>query len=210
MPNGVKYVLVLMMLIALWACRHQENTPEVSSGELDAWVKTQGNQIAAQAQQALSSQLKATMSSGGPQQAVRFCNTAALNITDTLSTGFDVNIKRTSLKLRNPQNSPTQIERVLLKEFQQDLGDSITLEPKVIHLDRQLLFAKPILINNPLCLNCHGIKGTQIGEETVQLLEQLYPDDAAHDFTMGDLRGMWSITFNREEVEQFLNHLERN
>ncbi len=208
MLNYAKYWL-LSGLLLLAACRQSENIQEVSSRQMDALVLEQGDQIAAQAQQALSSQLKAAMSTGGPQQAITFCNAAAINITDTLSGEFQVKIKRTSLKLRNPQNQPNQIEKAALKEFQESLGDSMVMEPKVIHLAQEVLFAKPILINNPLCLTCHGSKGTQIGEETVQLLEHLYPNDAAYDFQMGDLRGMWSITFDKQEIEQYLKNMDR-
>ncbi|MDH3711329.1 MAG: DUF3365 domain-containing protein [Cyclobacteriaceae bacterium] len=196
-------------MILLGACQQQEQTQTVSSQQLDTWVLAQGNQVAADAQKTLSGQLKASMSDGGPQQAIRFCNTAARTITDSLSRGHEVSIKRTGLKLRNPQNSPTQIEQAVLEEFQQALNDSTALESKVIHLDHEILFVKPILINNPLCLTCHGAKGTQIGEETVQLLDRLYPNDAAYAFQMGDLRGMWSITFDKQEIEQYLNSTKK-
>jgi cytochrome c len=60
-----------------------------------------------------------------------------------------------------------------------------------------LLYTKPIVINNALCLNCHGEVGAAVTEETYALIREKYPNDNATGHQMGDLRGMWSITFSK-------------
>jgi hypothetical protein len=58
-------------------------------------------------------------------------------------------------------------------------------------------FYSPIVITNPLCLQCHGIPGTDLAPSTVALLQQLYPRDEATGFKLGDLRGLWRVDFAR-------------
>jgi len=49
-------------------------------------------------------------------------------------------------------------------------------------------------------LNCHGEPGKEISEETLQKLNELYPEDKAIGHQIGDLRGMWSIKIPKKEV----------
>ena len=70
--------------------------------------------------------------------------------------------------------------------------------------EQQILYAKPIVMNNPLCLNCHGTVGTQVSVEANALLNSLYPEDNATKHQLGDLRGIWSITFAREDIVTYL------
>ena len=92
---------------------------------------------------------------------MRFCNVASYPILDTLTTGLDAEFKRASLRLRNPQDAPTDTERKILEQYQSQLNSSEELLPVVEVLDeQQILNVKPIVMNNPLCLNCHGTVGT--------------------------------------------------
>jgi hypothetical protein len=66
--------------------------------------------------------------------------------------------------------------------------------------DGYLLYTQPIVIENSLCLNCHGKVGETVGQDTYQLIKELYPADSATGFEKGDLRGMWSIKMARKEI----------
>ena len=57
-------------------------------------------------------------------------------------------------------------------------------------------FYAPIKVQD-LCLNCHGQPGTDIKAADYDLIKKLYPEDEAVGYKSGDLRGMWSIRFEK-------------
>jgi len=44
-------------------------------------------------------------------------------------------------------------------------------------------------------LQCHGEPGKDIQAENLTLLHQVYPDDKATGYKLGDLRGIWRVRF---------------
>ena len=52
----------------------------------------------------------------------------------------------------------------------------------------------PILLKAN-CLACHGKVDEFISVKTDSIIKSLYPDDKAVGYNEGDLRGIWSITF---------------
>jgi hypothetical protein len=73
----------------------------------------------------------------------------------------------------------------------------------VITADRPGVYTyhAPIVLNLPLCLNCHGQPGTNIQPATLVQIKKIYPGDEATGFEMGQVRGMWSIDFKRSDFE---------
>jgi hypothetical protein len=115
-------------------------------------------------------------------------------------------IKRASLRYRNPVDQPTKAEKEIIREYQKNLTTNQDLQPVVVDLnDAQMLYAKPILLDNPICLNCHGQEIEQISRETLQKIQNLYPEDQATGHELGDLRGIWSVTFQKEALQQYLD-----
>jgi hypothetical protein len=55
-----------------------------------------------------------------------------------------------------------------------------------------------------MCLYWHGEIGTQVSNETYQHILKLYPEDEAINHKIGDLRGIWSITFQRNDLVNFI------
>ena len=47
------------------------------------------------------------------------------------------------------------------------------------------------------CLQCHGNVENQIEEETFKTIKVLYPNDQALGYDVNNVRGIWSITFNK-------------
>ena len=201
----MKKILPLLSLIVLIACAERKKSKSITDQQIQDAVMIEGNRISNAAQKALGGQLKKAMGEGGPRYAVRFCQTAAYPILDTLTTGLDVKIKRESLRLRNPKDAPDDTERKILEQYQKSLDGQAALQPVVAFPnENQILFAKPIVLNNPLCLNCHGSVGTEVSSETHALIKDLYPDDNAANHKIGDLRGIWSITFDRDKLITYL------
>jgi hypothetical protein len=202
-------LFLIVALAALLSCtegKKQETADTAQTKQIEEAALAEGNRISALAQQALGGQLKQAISKGGVPEAVKFCNVAAYPILDTLTTGLDAEIKRASLRIRNPKDAPTDSEREILEQYQTQLDNNQELQPVVEIFDNdQVLYARPIVMNNALCLNCHGTVGTQVSDETNALLKSLYPEDNAIGHQLGDLRGIWSITFSQEDLVAYLN-----
>jgi hypothetical protein len=202
-------LFLIVALAALLSCtegKKQETADTAQTKQIEEAALAEGNRISALAQQALGGQLKQAISEGGVPEAVKFCNVAAYPILDTLTTGLDAEIKRASLRIRNPKDAPTDSEREILEQYQTQLDNNQELQPVVEIFDNdQVLYARPIVMNNALCLNCHGTVGTQVSDETNALLKSLYPEDNAIGHQLGDLRGIWSITFSQEDLVAYLN-----
>ncbi len=199
---------IILTLVVL-GCSSSKEPP--TNNEIKELALSTGEFVSSKAQKALSGQLMKAMSEGGPTHAVQFCNTAAFPILDTLNVDFQVKIRRTSLRERNPVDRPTKKENKILMDFEErsQNGEELSSTVSMIGED-EILFAKPIMLNNPICLNCHGNICTDIQEETYNLISELYPEDRAIDYEIGDIRGMWSITFQKEELVSYLGQHNGN
>jgi hypothetical protein len=50
----------------------------------------------------------------------------------------------------------------------------------------------PIVLNNALCLKCHG-GADDVDAATMKVLAERYPADEATGYRLDDLRGIWRI-----------------
>ncbi|CAN0317700.1 unnamed protein product, partial [Chrysoparadoxa australica] len=66
--------------------------------------------------------------------------------------------------------------------------------------DRTLIFTQPIAIGNGMCLNCHGEPKEQIKEDVLAAIKSKYPNDVATGYSLGQLRGMWSVKIPKKTV----------
>jgi hypothetical protein len=55
----------------------------------------------------------------------------------------------------------------------------------------------PIIVSQPLCLQCHGSE-SDIAAETREAILAIYPDDKATGYRLNDLRGIWRIILSPE------------
>ncbi|MFD2035710.1 DUF3365 domain-containing protein [Belliella marina] len=165
-----------------------------------------GDEISTEAQNQLLSALQTAISDKGIPEAIAFCNTKALPILKEVSQKHQVSIKRASLDYRNPTDQPTENELSILDAYAYNAENNIKSEPNIQKLEKGevLLYTKAIHIQNALCLNCHGAPGTDIDAETLEKLQQLYPEDKAKNHKIGELRGMWSIRIPKSEVAKRL------
>ncbi|WP_018868202.1 MULTISPECIES: DUF3365 domain-containing protein [unclassified Thioalkalivibrio] len=145
----------------------------------------------------LQSELMAAMEEGGPIQAIEVCNERAPEIEQRISAEFGRDIGRTSLKIRNPENSPDEWERIQLEHFESQRADGTPadqLDPRheVVEDEDGARFRFMAAIpTGGACLACHG---TDISSDVKHALERLYPDDEATGFSEGDVRGAFTIT----------------
>ena len=79
---------------------------------------------------------------------------------DSLEQQYDAEIKRVSMHYRNPEDQPDGTEKKILEAYQYSLDSGYSLSDNVQKVGSQfILYTKPIVIDNPLCLNCHGEPG---------------------------------------------------
>ncbi len=173
----------------------------LTEAEIFAEANRIGDEISLASQRTLGSNLKMAIAEHGLEEAIRFCNLQAMPLTDSLASEFGAMIGRTSLKVRNPSNQPTDLEAEILEAYAYNVEHDLDLLPNLQRIDQNyLLYSRPIVLNNPLCLNCHG----QPGEETInshwEIIRSLYPKDKAVGYELGQLRGMWSIKLSQKEI----------
>jgi hypothetical protein len=108
---------------------------------------------------------------------------------------FKNDIRRVSLRRRNPKNEPDDYERAVLESF-----DALPVEerPAAEHWEvvreggqESLRYLKP-LVTAPLCLTCHGPRDT-LAPAVSEALTEHYPDDRGTGFDVGDVRGAITI-----------------
>jgi len=146
--------------------------------------------------QMLKGELEAAMKAGGPVNAIQVCNTRAPEIAASFSERKGWTVRRTSLKLRNPNNAPDAWEKRVLEQFEEHKAggaDPKTLEySEVVEENGKAVFRYMKAIpTGELCLNCHG---AALEPEIAGKLKELYPNDRATGFKIGDIRGAFSVS----------------
>ncbi len=144
----------------------------------------------------LQGHLQKAMKAGGPVNAIGVCNQIAPSVAQTQSEKHNWKVGRTSLRLRNPNNAPDAWERKVLEEF--EARKAAGEDPKtmayaeVVEQDggKAFRFMKAIPTGE-VCLKCHG---QEIPAPVGAKLNELYPEDKATGFNLGDIRGAFTIT----------------
>ena len=119
-------------------------------------------------------------------RGIEVCQQAAPNMAASVSTDFDLEVGRTSFKVRNPNNRPQPWARPIVE---QRYAKPLFMAGR----DGEHVFMAPIKLAE-VCVNCHGT-AEQIPDEVETTLAKLYPEDEAIGFAPGDLRGwVWVKT----------------
>lgn len=196
----VNKLLYILVAFALLSCGSEKEKVSKEDDMINSYLD-KGHTISEQSFNSIRNHLMQAMSADGISGAINYCNVAALPLTDSLSKEFNADIRRTSLKWRNPANEPNSKEREILEEYEQMHNKGETIKQKVIKLnDDKLLYVRPIFAQG-LCQNCHGSPGSTLSNENYDVIKKLYPNDKAIEYKSGDLRGMWSIIFNIENKD---------
>lgn len=132
----------------------------------------------------LSGRLMEVVGKDGPVAAIGVCKSEATQIAKTIGEQEGVKIGRTSLKLRNPNNTPPEWAESLINA-ERDQPAFVTLS------DGRAAALLPIKLKAQ-CLMCHG-QVDEIPQEIKTQLATLYPSDNATGFNEGDLRGWFWV-----------------
>lgn len=140
----------------------------------------------------LMQELVAALEEGPPEKALAVCARKAQALTRGSAASDGLAIRRTALRVRNPQNAPDAYERAWLEQAVRQ-GPAATVRAEVVATDGgyELRYLKPIRLV-ALCTQCHGT-ADQIPPAVRAEIARLYPEDEATGFTTGDLRGAVSV-----------------
>ncbi|WCO02865.1 c-type heme family protein [Psychroserpens ponticola] len=144
----------------------------------------------------LGKNLMGTIQKKGVIEALAFCNEQAYPLTDSMSVVHNANIKRVSDKPRNQNNQANSFEINKIETFKKQLKNKLEIEPIVAEIEEKVHVYYPI-ITNDMCLKCHGTPNQSVTNETLNKLQQLYPNDKALGYNINEIRGIWSVTFDK-------------
>lgn len=167
----------------------------VIAGE-DPMLK-QAREVASSVPPKLLAVLQEEIARGGPEGAIEVCRDKAPQMAREASERTGWNIRRVSLKNRNPKAVPDAWERAVLEEFDRRAAageNPATLEKgEVVSVDgrREYRYMKA-LPTQPLCTNCHGPQD-RLSPAVKDKLARLYPQDKATGYEPGQIRGAMTI-----------------
>lgn len=165
-----------------------------ASDELDRRA-AESRAVTMEFMEALKGELQTAMKAGGPLNAINVCNKRAPEIAADFSDVKGWTVGRTSLRYRNPDNAPDAWESKVLEQFEErkakgedpkQMAYSEVVEESGTKVFR---FMKAIP-TAALCLSCHG---ENIEAAVEGRIEELYPEDRARGFNIGDIRGAVTI-----------------
>lgn len=126
---------------------------------------------------------------------------AASRISDDFQqhTSQSITVRNISDKTRNPDNRPHPYERDAIEYFKhnpdaKEIFREIRLEKGKI----AYFYAAPLKIE-PYCLMCHGKR-----EDAPEFIRQTY--STGYDYQLGDVRGITSITVEKTNLLQSMQH----
>lgn len=144
----------------------------------------------------LGQNLMGTIQKKGTLEALAFCYSQAMPLTDSMSVKYNAKIKRVSDKNRNPNNKANAEELVYIEQFKKKLAEKQEPKPVVVDKGEKVQFYYPIPTNT-MCLQCHG-KPNDINPAVRVKTLKLYPNDLAIGYGENEVRGIWSIAFDKK------------
>jgi len=144
---------------------------------------------------ALRNALQTAIDDGDLSHALRVCKTVAPEIAHDIRQQGDWLVRRTALRVRNPDNAPTHEEKGVLTDFQARAtrGEKIAgmeFMATTKRLGEPFFHYMQAIPLGELCAQCHG---KNIDPDLALLIQGLYPEDRATGFEIGELRGAFTL-----------------
>ena len=190
----MKHTLTACLLLALPACEKTALAKPPPRADALPLAKEAAQDTFA----LLSAELAAAIEQGGPVAAIPVCAERAGEITREVAARKKLGIVRLSDRPRNPAQEATGGDLASIVHFRNELSAGRELKPSVeAASDRTTTVRIPIIINQPLCLQCHG-SDVDVAAATREAIARSYPNDRARGYSLNDLRGIWKITLPAE------------
>jgi hypothetical protein len=191
---------VLFVVACGTATDEQATSGDTAVTEIPADLLDQARRTVDAAKSDYLSTLLEELRAHGPAKALHACSMDAQDLA-RIHSMWGARLRRVTLKVRNPEDTPDEFERGILEEWEalhqrnelpEEYAEIVTAGDR-----RTLRYLKPIVVMRP-CLSCHGAPAT-MDPEVVARLGELYPDDEAIGYKEGDLRGAFSVTMDLTE-----------
>lgn len=159
----------------------------------EAQLLQEGRGIPAKMMPKLLEVLSNEIAAQGHVGAIVVCRDKAPQMAKALSEQMGWQIRRVSLKNRNPKATPDEWERATLQEFEQRLAAG----ENPVQIDKGAVVmaeGKPVyrymkaLPTQDLCLKCHGTSD-RIDPDAAAKIRELYPEDKAVGYYPAEIRG---------------------
>ena len=192
--SKLKYFVTAYAVFAVFAYAFAAFDTKASAGEENfaiASFEEKAEEAIMVFQKALKGELMGAMQKGGPKAAVEICNEKAPQIAEKVGLEENVTISRTSLKVRNPDNLPSEWEKEILEDFEKRKsgGEALNAMSAYEYDGDVFAYMKPIPMMG-MCAACHG---TNVSKPLYEHISKFYPNDKAIGFKPGDIRGAFVV-----------------
>ncbi|WNK01458.1 DUF3365 domain-containing protein [Thalassospiraceae bacterium LMO-JJ14] len=131
----------------------------------------------------------------GPAAAIDVCRHLAPEINSKIEQETGWTLRRTGLRVRNAANAPNDDEKSLMQAFELKAmagqPPQLLRTARIIEQDGEKVFH--LMQAVPMLDTCQGCHGSNIDPETQKRILELYPDDDASGYALGDIRGAFSL-----------------
>jgi hypothetical protein len=129
---------------AKWKLFNNTDVPKTGSTNYEEM----GMDFAAQTKTELGKNLLAAIKKLGTAEALTFCNTQAISITDSMADVLNVQIKRVSDKPRNADNKASETELSYINELKNNNSKGIKTSPKMMEVNGEMVGYYAIDVKN--------------------------------------------------------------
>lgn len=169
----------------------------IANANADQALQAEAVGVMKQFGKALLGEVKKSMGANGPVATVEVCNLKAPQIAEKVSGTSGWDVSRTSLRYRNEGNMPDAWELRVLNDFEarKAAGESVktmAYSETITDANGQTTFRfMKAIPTGDVCLVCHA---SEIGPDIEAKIAELYPNDKARGFNLGDIRGAFSLS----------------
>ena len=153
-----------------------------------------GDSLTATADTLLRQTMARELAAGGVARAAAFCRPEKYHFVDSLAGVFKATARRVSERPRNPASKFP----LLPEEMRTDTTRTISRPSQEV-----FFYQRPIVLNDKLCLRCHGEIGKDILATDYAAIKQKFPQDQATGYKLGQQMGAWQLSLRRDGVAEF-------
>ena len=179
--------------------KNQREIRKINTADIISAAYARGMTITTIADSLLIVRLEFLIQEYGIIPAIEQYNQIVQSILDSISSTNNAEIKRISNKTQNMELG--KFEKELLEAYLFNKKGNLDLRDNVQVIDDNLLlYSKPLIINDAICLNCHGIIGKDLTDIGEKMFQSLNTNDTIRGYKRGDLIGMWSVWLRKKEI----------
>lgn len=153
-----------------------------------------GDSLTTTADSLLRRTLARELAAGGVARALPFCRPETYRPVDSLAGVLKATGRRVSEHPRNPASRAA----LPAAEMTPDTLRTIKRQSQEV-----FFYQRPVVLNNQLCLRCHGEIGKDIAAADYALIKQKFPQDQATGYRLGQAMGAWQLSLQRPGVAEF-------